>query len=157
MPMVFITFVILYFILKRFFFEKLRNFMEARERKIQDAFDNAAAANKNAETRLMDYDKKLSGAEAERREILLKAKADADASARDIIRAAEEKAAAMRISAEREIERERQQAISEMREQIASLAVFAASKILEREIGEGDQQAIIDKAIAEAGQSEWKI
>jgi F-type H+-transporting ATPase subunit b len=157
MVMIAITFLVLYLILKKYFFEKVRAFMLARETKVKEAFENADAANRSADERLVEYEKKLSGAETERREILMEAKITADENARAIVKAAEERISAMMIKAEKEIEREKQQAIESMREQIALLAVYAAEKILERNIDANDQAGIIDGVIREAERSEWKI
>jgi F-type H+-transporting ATPase subunit b len=155
--MIIITFIVLLIILKKYFFEKLRAFMLARELKVKEAFENADATNRSADERLVEYEKKLSGAEAEKREILMQAKITADENARAIVKAAEERISAMMIKAEKEIEREKQQAIESMREQIALLAVYAAEKILERNIDANDQAGIIDGVIREAERSEWKI
>jgi F-type H+-transporting ATPase subunit b len=157
MVMIIITFIVLLIILKKYFFDKLRAFMLARETKVKEAFENADAANRSADERLVEYEKKLSGAESERREILMHAKMQADENARDIVKAAEERISAMMLKAEKEIEREKQQAIESMREQIALLAVYAAEKILERSIDANDQAVIIDGVIREAERSEWKI
>jgi F-type H+-transporting ATPase subunit b len=157
MVMILITFLVLYLILKKYFFEKVRAFMLARELKVKESFENADAANRSADERLVEYEKKLASAETERREILMQAKITADENSRVIVKAAEERISAMMIKAEKEIEREKQQAIESMREQIALLAVYAAEKILERNIDANDQAGIIDGVIREAERSEWKI
>lgn len=155
--MVLITFVLLYFIMKKLFFEKVHNFMVAREQKVKDAFDNAEAVNLQAEERLKSYTEQLAGVEAERRELLRKAKLEADELSQGIVSDAEAKAAELLTRANKEIEREKERALVDMREQIGLLAVYAAEQILKAKIDAGEQQTIINGVIEEAGKAEWKI
>ena len=47
--------------------------------------------------------------------------------------------------------------MSGMRDEVVSIALLAASKILEEELSENDKRKqIIDKVIEEAGASEWQ-
>jgi F-type H+-transporting ATPase subunit b len=155
--MVFITFFVLFLIMKKFFFEKIHNFMQDRELKVKTAFENADAVNKTAETHLREYENKLKSANNERREILSEAKNTADENSREIIGAAEKKASEIIFQAQREIEREKQRAIVDMHEQIAMLSLYAAEKIIEKNLDATDQRVIIDNAIKEVTESEWKI
>ena len=155
--MVFITFAILYLIMKKFFFEKIHSFMVAREQKIKDSFDNADAANRVAEDRLVEYNSKLADINSEKRDILLQTKQKADENAREIIAAAEKKASEIITRAEKEIQLSQERAIEEMKEQISMLAVFAAEKIIEKNLKDEDHQHIIDGVIEQVGKEEWKI
>jgi F-type H+-transporting ATPase subunit b len=152
---VLITFFILYLIFKKFFFEKVRGFMLAREQKVIDSFDNAAAVNVQAEERLLEYTKKMESAEFERREILKDAKTKADLRAQSIIAEANERAAEIARQAEAEMERERQVAVEAMRDQVAMLAVLAAEKIIEKQLNEKDQLTLVDEIIKGNGQGAW--
>jgi F-type H+-transporting ATPase subunit b len=155
--MVLITFLVLYLILRKFFFEKLHNFMQARTQKVTDAFDNADAVTRVAEELLAEYNSKLEEIEGERRDVLREAKLQADENAREVLRTAEEQAQKIISRAQAEIINEKERALSDMRDQIAVLSVYAAEKILEQQIDAGQQQLIIDKAIKEAGATNWKI
>jgi F-type H+-transporting ATPase subunit b len=149
--MVLITFIVLYLILKKFFFEKVRGFMLAREQKIKDAFDNADAANRVAEERLSEYNAQLADIESERRRILKQAKQQGDETAKEIIAKAEDRASQLIAQAEKEIERERLHAIEGMREQISSLAIYAAEKIIEQKLDAAEQQVVINGVINRMG------
>ncbi|MDR1953851.1 MAG: F0F1 ATP synthase subunit B [Clostridiales Family XIII bacterium] len=155
--MVFITFLVLYLILKKYFFEKVRAFMLAREQKVKDSFDNADSVNRVAEEKLSEYNAKLANAENERREILKQAKQRGDETAREIIVQAEERASQLVAQAQNEIERERLHALDEMQEQVALLAIYAAEKIIEQKLDAAEQQTIIDGIIKQAGAKEWTI
>lgn len=151
-----ITLIVLYLVLRKFFFAKIRNFMQMREQTVKDSFDNAEHVNKLADEKLREYNEKLAEIDAKGREVIRESKLRADARAQEIIDAADKKASEMILQAEREVEREKLKAVDEMRGQIASLAIYAAEKILEKEIDQGRHTAIIDSIISQAGNSQWK-
>lgn len=155
---VFILFnmVILYFIMKRYFFEKIRNFMVKRQNDIQDAFDSAEKREKDAIMLKEEYDCEFSQLETKGREVVKEAKIKADAQARDIISEAERKAAAILAQAEVEIEREKQRALADMKQEISALVLFAAEKVLEKQLDHKEQQGVIDKLLTETGSSSWQ-
>jgi F-type H+-transporting ATPase subunit b len=165
--MVLVTFIVLYFILKKFLFDKVHDFMLAREQKVIDAFENAEEANRAAEERLTEYNAKLDDIAKERREMLSAAKLKADEFAQLTVQDAEGKAAGLLKAAREEITREKERALQDMREQISVLAIYAAEKIIEQKLDAPAQQAIVDGVIEHTlngtgnstgtGRSEWKI
>jgi F-type H+-transporting ATPase subunit b len=155
--MVAITFIVLLLILRKYFWAKLRAFMQAREQKIVDGFDNAAEANRVANARLDEYNAKIADIKSERRDILADAKRKADENSKEIVKQAEEKAQQILQQASEQIESEKERALSDMREQIGMLAVYAAEKIIEKQLDPVGQQAIVDNALKEAETREWKI
>lgn len=154
--MVLVTFFVLYLIVKKFFFEKIHDFMQAREQKVKDQFDNAAEAERQAEANLAEYTDRLEGIEVERRGIVKDAKALAEKRAEQIIAEANEEAARIIKQAENEIERERLAFADSMRDQVAMLAVYAAEKIIEKELDEKGQLSLIDGIIGQDGGGAWK-
>ena len=151
-----VTLLVLFLILKKFFFQKVYNFIVARERAIQDAYDNAEITNNKAEMKLEAYKKRIADVEGEGREIIKNAKAKAEKQANDIIETANAKAGDMIRKAQDEIEREKAQAIIDVKNQIAMYAVMAAEKIVEKELEIEGQDAFIDKIIEQAGTSKWR-
>ena len=154
--MVAVNVLILYVILKHFFFEKVHQFMEDRRNAVKDAYDQADRVNLMADEKLSQYNKQLAGIENEGREIIKNAKIKAEAQAKDIVDEANQKASEMILQAQREIERERLKAVIEMKQQIAGLAIFAAEKIIEKQLDAAGQEEIIQRVIEQAGSSEWQ-
>ena len=154
--MVLVTFFVLYLILKKFFFEKIHDFMQAREQKVKDQFDNAEAANDLAEQHLAEYKEKLEGIEIERRGVLKEARTAAEERAQEIIREANERAAEIGRQAGLDAERERQKLAEEMRKEIAMLAIYAAEKIIDKELDEKEHMLIIDDIIKHEDGETWK-
>ena len=154
--MTWVTVLVLYLILKRFFFEKVRNFMLERQAGIQKQLEDAAGTEEQAETLLADYKAQIANLEAEGRTIVADAKQRADAQAQRILDEASAKANQMMTQASAEIERERQKAVSEMKQYISDLALLAAEQILEKQIDAQGQTEIIDRIIEQEGESKWQ-
>ena len=151
-----VTVIVLFLILKKFFFEKVHNFVLARENAIKDAYDNADAVNRKADEKLEAYNKRIANIESEGRDIIKNAKVRAESQANNIIEEAHKKAEDMILKANEEIEKEKAQAIVDVKDQIIAYALMAAEKIMEKEILVEGQDAFIDKIIEEAGTSEWR-
>ena len=154
--MIWITVIVLFLVLKKFFFEKVKNFMETRSNSIQDAFDSAEAVNRRADEKMQNYTKRIANVEAEGREIIRDAKIKADAQAREIIEDANKQATEIMNKAEKNIEREKQTAMEEMRKEVAALAMLAAERIVEREIQNIGQDEIVDEVINKARSTGWQ-
>ena len=154
--MIWITVIVLFLVLKKFFFEKVKNFMETRSNSIQDAFDSAEAVNRRADEKMQNYTKRIANVEAEGREIIRDAKIKADAQAREIIEDANKQATEIMNKAEKNIEREKQKAMEEMRKEVAALAMLAAERIVEREIQSIGQDEIVDEVINKARSTGWQ-
>ena len=154
--MIWITVIVLFLVLKKFFFEKVKNFMETRSNSIQDAFDSAEAVNRRADEKMQNYTKRIANVEAEGREIIRDAKIKADAQAREIIEDANKQATEILNKAERNIEREKQKAMEEMHKEVAALAMMAAERIVEREIQNVGQDEIVDEVINKARSTGWQ-
>ena len=154
--MIWITVIVLFLVVKKFFFEKVKNFMETRSNSIQDAFDSAEAVNRRADEKMQNYTKRIANVEAEGREIIRDAKIKADAQAREIIEDANKQATEIMNKAEKNIEREKQKAMEEMRKEVAALAMLAAERIVEREIQNIGQDEIVDEVINKARSTGWQ-
>jgi len=154
--MILANLIILYIILKRFFFEKIHDFMVKRQDAVKDAFDQAEATNRRADEKLENYNKRISSVEDEGRDIIREAKTKAEANAKAIVDEATAKANQMVVAAEKQIERDQAKAMADMREQIATLAMLAAEKIVEKDIQATGQDQIVNEIIEEAGKSKWQ-
>ena len=147
---------ILYIILRKFFWEKIKKFMDDRAAAIQDAIDAAEAVNKRADEKMENYSKRIANVEEEGREIIKASKQQADEQAQQIIEEARQQASDIIAKAERTIEQERAQATEDMRKEIASIAMLAAEQIVGREIDNVGQDAIIDQVMEEARNTRWQ-
>ena len=58
--------------------------------------------------------------------------------------------------AQEEIEQEKIRAIAEMREQIVTMAIYAAEKIIEQKLDMTGQEEILSDILDEAGRATWQ-
>ena len=150
------NFLLLMAILTKFLYKPFLTNLENRKQGLKDAFDHAEVVNKRADEKMSQYEKRIAGVEQEARDILKDAKIKADRQAAQIMDEAAEKANLLLQKAESEIERQKQLAIEDAREQIASLAVMAAEKIIEKELDASGQTQLIDHILEEAAASGWQ-
>lgn len=151
-----INFLILMGVLTRFLYKPFLNMLATRKQSIKDALDNAELINRRADEKMEQYSKRISKVEEESREIIRTAKIQADAQARDIIEDARKEAGDIIAKAEKTIEKEKEKAMEEMKQEIAVLTVMAAEKIVEREIQRAGQEAIVEEVIRQARSTGWR-
>ncbi len=151
-----ITVLVLYLILKHFFFEKVHNFMVARQEAVQKELDDAKQTKDDADAMLANYKETLSGAEEEKRKIIKEAKVIADQRADAIVSDAKNQAAQLVSDAHKKIEAEEEKAVVQLKKEIASLAVQAAGQIMEKEMDESSQDDLVNKVLEEAASGKWQ-
>ena len=154
--MILINIFILYLILKKYFWEKIKAFMDDRSNAIKDAIDGAEAMNKRADAKMANYSKRIANIEEEGRAIIKDARQQADAQAQQIIADARQQAADIIAKAEHTIELEHAKAMDDMRQEIADLAMLAAEQIVEKEVEKTGQEAIVDEVINNARSTQWQ-
>ena len=146
-----INLLIFYLLLRKFLFKPVLGMMERREQMIKDDLDNAKKASEEAEQIKAEYEAKLSEAQAEAVKITTTAKQRADKESAEIVEDAKEEAAHLIADAQKTIERDRDAALSAAKEQIAGLAVMAASRVLEKNIDEESNREFAEQLLAEVG------
>ncbi len=147
---------ILYFILKKFLFVPVTNFMEKRKKGIEDSINEAERKVKEAEEYKSTYLEKLKKVDEESKEIVDKAISNANFKADNIIKEAKSEVSALKNKAEKDIELERQKALNEVKNEISSIAILAATKVLESEVDEKKNGELVDKFIEEVGDLKWQ-
>lgn len=150
-----VTVIVLFIILKVFFFEKVHKFMVDRENEIKSSIDNADNINKLADEKLQNYEAKIANVETESRQILKAARDEAKVQAKEIVESANEKARNLIDHSQKEIRREQYNARKELKEEVGSLAMMAAERILEKELSPEAHEEIINKIIKEADEKPW--
>lgn len=145
-----ITVLVLILILKHFFFEKVKKFMDERKAKVEDQFQKAEEAENQAREKLDEYNEILAGAEKEKRVIIADAMENAKLQANSVLDEARKEAADIREKSRLQIEREKIAARKEIHNEVGDLAVQLAEKILESELDEDAQASVIDEIISKS-------
>lgn len=129
--------LVIYWILKKFLFNRIKNVIDDREANIRDQFTEAGNRKKEADEEKAKYLKKQDAAEQEAVAIVKKARTEADRIYDKSLAEAQEEADAIRAKARTDAENIKQKNLAESREAISALALMAAKKILEN----GDKDA----------------
>lgn len=146
-----VQFLILYWLLRRFLWGPVTDALDARARRIREGLDMAEAAKVEREKMKQEVE-----------QLLAKARAEAGELAERTTKAAEAAAAQVRAEAQSEAERIRErgrtdakalhdQALAQLRGEVAVMVVAAASKILGREVTAEQHRALIERSLDEAG------
>lgn len=142
-----INLIILVFIMKKLLFKPVTNMLKQRENEVNSMYEKAEEAQKNAEALEKEYTESLSGAKEEAARIIKEATKEATLKGEQIVFDAKKDAAAARSKAEKDIEREKQAAVNEIRDDIASIAVSVAEKVIEKDIDEKDHEKLVEDFI----------
>jgi len=151
-----VNFIVLILILKHFLFAKVNLVITNRNNDVLDTIKNADARKQEAELLKESFENQLASLESKGRDIVKEAKVKADAQAKDIIREAEKKAVLLIAQTDEEVERIKRKAVDDVRQEIGTLAILAAEKILEKNLNHQEQQAVIGKIIDGAGNEQWQ-
>ncbi|WP_163099526.1 F0F1 ATP synthase subunit B [Peribacillus alkalitolerans] len=147
-----VIFIILLALLKKFAFGPLMGIMKERETHIAGEITAAETSRVEASKLLEEQRELLKQSRVEAGQLIENAKKQGDVQREEIISAARMEAERIKESAKREIVQEKEKAVAALREQVASLSVLIASKVIEKELSEADQEKLIDEYIKEAGE-----
>ena len=147
--------IILFIALRHFLFKPVKAFMDERTNSIQESIDTAEEKNREAERLSAEYNRKLELAHEEGREIVRNSTRHAERKAEEIVNAAREDAQRMKVKAHKDIELEKANASKSIKGEVASIAVLAASKIINKTIDEDTNRNLIDEVINEIGDERW--
>lgn len=142
----FVAFSILFIVLRRAVVPMFEKAYAARTEAIQGGMEKAEKAQRDAEIALRNYTQQLSGAQGEAQKIREDARAQGAAILEDLRAKAQEEAARITAAASAQIEAERQQAITSLRNEVGALATELASKIVGEALNDQVRQSrIVDR------------
>lgn len=146
-----ITFVVFLFVLSKLAWQPLIAGLDQREARIRQDIADAETNRLKAEDLLKSYEKKLADVEHQVKEILAEARRDADTTRGQIVQAAQQEAEATRERAVGEINRAKDQALSELSGYLEGLVSEATSRVLSQSLSGPDHERLVREALAELG------
>lgn len=147
--------LVLFAFLRWKLFGPVGDMLKKRSERIKASFDEADSRVKQANVLEADYNAKLAGIKDEEAKILAEARQKAAQRATDLIKHAEVEIEQMKAQAQREIALEREKAINQLKDDIGSLAILAASKIINKELDAQQHGALIGDVIERVGETTW--
>ena len=144
-----VCFGITFYVLKRFAFGRIQQMIDERRKRIRESIQEADNARAEAR-RLLDEHRQLMGqARGQAEEILAEARKVADSQRQRVKEEVEEDRQRRLEETRRQIAAETQRALSQIRAEVADLALIAAEKVTRRSLDEKSQRALIDDALSD--------
>jgi F-type H+-transporting ATPase subunit b len=146
-----VNFLVLLFLLRRFMWGPITATLDSRAAKIREGLELTEAAKREREQLKQEVDKTLSEARREAAAIAERTTKAAEAAAADIRTQAKAEADRIREKGREDAEHLHDQALAQLRAEVASMVVLAASRILGKEINAEQHRALIERSLDEAG------
>ncbi|WP_175412890.1 F0F1 ATP synthase subunit B [Clostridium sp. AWRP] len=146
-----INFIILYFILKHFFFKPVNNTITSRQQEIDNKIRTADENEKKSKQLVTQHQELLKNSKQEGKAIVEDYKNKADKVSENIVNDAQKEAQLILNRAKVEAEREREKAKDDIKNQVVDLALLVSSKALEGSINEQQHRKLIEDFIAKVG------
>ncbi len=143
--------LILFLVLKKFLFGKVNAILEERQKYVETTYEEADNAKAEAVALEEEYTRKLQTAKEESAEIVRNATQKANQRSEEIVSAAKTEAAGIITKANEDIEREKKRALNQIKDEISDIAIAVATKVVEKEIDEKDNEKLIEDFIAGVG------
>jgi len=144
-----VCFLVVLFVLKRYAFGPVQQMIDTRRERIQSALDEADHARAEARDLLEEHRKLIGQAKSESEEILSEARRIAEAQRERVKVETEEDRQRRLEETRRQIEQATQQALGQIRDEVAKLSLLAAEKITRKSLTGADQERLVDEALAE--------
>jgi F-type H+-transporting ATPase subunit b len=138
-----VIFISLLIVLWRFAWGPILAAVEAREKGIQDALDEARSRQEEAEKLLTEHKAQLTDARRQASEILAEARNAGDRLRGELEGKAREESEAILARARAEIEREKDAALDALRRESVDLALAAASKLLHAKLDDEQDRKLV--------------
>ena len=148
-----INFIILFAILKYFFFEKVEAIIDERENMINDKLDYAEEEAEKARMIAIENERILKNAREEGKLITEKHKQKAEEVYEEIVDDANKEAKKIIERAKVEINREKEKVQDELKRESIDLAIELSKKVIEKNIDEAKNRELIGEFITKVGNS----
>lgn len=144
-----VTFVIVFFVLRKLAFGRIQGLIDARRDRIKEALDAADSAREEARELLEQHRGLIADARSQSERILAEARSDADAQRQRVKAEADADLERRLEENRREIEAENRRLVEQIRREVVELTLIAAEKVTGKVLDADDQRRLIDDAVGE--------
>ncbi len=145
----FVTFIILFLVLRKVAWGPLTQAIEAREEKVQGDIAAAEKSRVEAEARLAEYEKRLEEAAQSAKQVLDQAREAAERAREEILSDARSTAESLRLQAEKDIATARDKAIADIKGQIVEVAMAVSESVLKKAVDQSDHERLTKEVLAQ--------
>ena len=147
----FVNLIVFFLILKKLLFQPVMGMIEKREQMISGQIEDADQKNTQAGLLKEKYEAELKNANQEAAMIVKTAKERGKEEYEKILRDAGAEASKIIADASKTIETEREKAVQGIQNEIAQVAIAAASKVIQENVDQASNEKILDDFLREAG------
>lgn len=144
---IFLSFVILLYIINKFAAGPILSIIEKREQHIHKQLNDVEETLNSVKADEKAAKDVLKNAQAQANDIVIRAKSSALQLREDMLKQANEEVAQLKENARVALEKERLEMLSELQAQVGDMSVALAQKIIHRELTVADHQRLIDDFI----------
>jgi F-type H+-transporting ATPase subunit b len=137
------------YLLKRLAYPRIANFLERRQKAIEDSIDAAERTRREADQILAEYRERLREAREQSEDIVTRARRAADRLEDEAKADAAKTREELMERTRRDIESETRRAIDEIRREVADLTVLATEKVARKTLTGDDHKRLIEEAFDE--------
>ena len=145
-----VTFIILLVILRFVAYKPLMRMLDERSKRVRESMDQAESVKEQSAHAEEEVKKQLVEASREGQERISKAVKAGEEMKQKAQEDAKQEAEVLINRARGEIQRERDEAISDVRREFADLTVLAAGKVIDRTLDKEKHRELIDKVLEES-------
>jgi F-type H+-transporting ATPase subunit b len=142
-----ITFLVLLWLLAKFAWKPLLALLEKREETIRNSLKDAEKAREELEASNKKTEELMAEAREEVQSIISAGRAVAEKLQDDLVKKAKEKADVLIAESKRQIQSEKDEALSEIKSEVVTLSLEIASKLIEKNLSDKDNREIIVKTL----------
>ncbi|EOH86632.1 F0F1 ATP synthase subunit B [Enterococcus pallens] len=145
------SFLILLLLLKKFAWKSVIEILKKREEKIANDLDSAEQSRVKAAQLAKERETQLQSSRSDAADIIKNAKENGELSRQNIIKDAKEEAALLKDRTKVEIQEERENALTAVKDDVADLSLQIAEKLLNKELTGDAHQELINEYIDRLG------
>ena len=149
-----VNILVLFLLLKHFLFKPITEMMQSRTAEIENNLKDAEDQKQKASELTAQYEEKLQGAHAEAAQIVSEARQRGQREYDAILKTAGQDAQKEQERARADMEREREEMLRGVQENVTELVLLTASKLSQKELDEESDRKLVDSFLSEAGGDE---
>jgi F-type H+-transporting ATPase subunit b len=143
-----VIFLVLMFVLTKFAFKPLTAAVEAREKALEDAIENARRDREAAAALLEEHRQLVKQGHEDAQRFIVEGRAAGEKVREEIMTQAHRERQQMLERARAEIAAERDRAIAELQREAVNLAVLGAGKVIEKDLDNETNRRLVDTFLA---------
>ena len=144
-----VNLLILFLLLKHFLFKPITKMMESRTAEIENNLKDAEDQKQKAAELTAQYEEKLQGAHAEAAQIVSEAKQRGQKEYDAILKSAAQDVQKEQERSRADLEREREEMLRGVQENVTELVLLTASKLSQKELDQESDRKLVDAFLAE--------